>query len=1092
MYGTSDEFHFCYQQVTGDCEIVAQMTAEALDSNNAKAGVIIRNGIAVGNEEYAAVSYVEGRGRRGHYRTTSGGTTTFTTQTAITLPHWFRVARVGNQLTMSYSTDGTTWFQEAQATINTMAATAYVGIFVTSYEDTQPFPAPDVDFDNVAITEAPGAFGLLTPTDTSTDIAPDVTLDWEDATGAESYGVMVDNNADFSSPLVDQTGLATSTYDVAGGTLSPGTVYYWRATAYAGTFPLGTDCNADFSFTTGTAPAAFVLQTPTNMSTGQSLTPTLQWADATGATTYTIQLDDDAGFTSTIVNDATLTESEYAVGAGLLALDTPYYWRVRATNVWGFTDATNNNFQFQTLNTPPPGAFDLLTPTDTATGVSVTATLDWEDATDATTYALLIDDDPAFGSPAVDLSGLGSSQYTLSGSELALATTYYWRVTATNTSGSTQCNLDFSFETEYPPAPGAFSLATPTDTTTDVSLAATLDWGDSSDADTYTLLVDDDAGFGSPEVTDATLTDSTYTIAGGALAYNTTYYWRVSAVNATDTTAASNNDFSFTTVPPPPPGAFTLATPTDAATGVSLTATLDWGDSSDAATYTLLIDDDAGFGSPVVSDATLTDSTYTVAGGVLSYNTTYYWSVSAVNVTDTTAASNNDFSFTTVPPPAPGAFTLATPADTATGVSLTATLDWGDSSDADTYTLLVDNDPGFGSPEVNDATLTSSTYTVGAGVLSPGTTYHWRVSSVNVTATTAASNNDFSFETALTPGAFDLLTPANNAVDVDVTPTLDWGDASNTDTYTLLVDDDAGFASPEVSESSLASSTYDVPASVLDVGTTYYWRVTAVNVPGSTAATNNDFSFVTTTGVAPGAFSLTSPAADEREVSTTATLDWEDASGAASYALQVDDDAGFASPEVDESSLTSSTYTVGAAVLSSATVYYWRVTATNQNGTTNASNNGISFGTAPVAQPAPFTISAPLDGATGLVADIDVDWGDSSNLPVFTLVLYSDAAMTNAVLIVDDLTSSHHTIPMSSLSSDTTYYIAVTADNSDSFPDTDAINNGVSFTTGTLAIAFLGEGCASAGPGAAGVWLVACALVWGILSMRRGRGVPGG
>jgi hypothetical protein len=98
----------------------------------------------------------------------------------------------------------------------------------------------------------------------------------------------------------------------------------------------------------------------------------------------------------------------------------------------------------------------------------------------------------------------------------------------------------------YPP-PGAFSLLTPTDASTDVSAPPTLDWEDAVDVTTYTLLVDDDPAFASPEVDDATLTSGTYTVDSGVLSPNVTYYWRVTAVNSFGSTPASNNDFSFTT-----------------------------------------------------------------------------------------------------------------------------------------------------------------------------------------------------------------------------------------------------------------------------------------------------------------------------------------------------------------------------------------------------------------------------------------------------------------------------------------------------------------------------------------------------------------
>lgn len=55
-----------------------------------------------------------------------------------------------------------------------------------------------------------------------------LTLNWSDVAGATSYEVEVDDNVDFSSPLIDQNTGLVSSYVVTGGTLSALDKYYWR------------------------------------------------------------------------------------------------------------------------------------------------------------------------------------------------------------------------------------------------------------------------------------------------------------------------------------------------------------------------------------------------------------------------------------------------------------------------------------------------------------------------------------------------------------------------------------------------------------------------------------------------------------------------------------------------------------------------------------------------------------------------------------------------------------------------------------------------------------------------------------------------
>ncbi|GAG38152.1 unnamed protein product, partial [marine sediment metagenome] len=68
-------------------------------------------------------------------------------------------------------------------------------------------------------------------------------------------------------------------------------------------------------------------------------------------------------------------------------------------------------------------------------------------------YTLLVDDDADFSSPVVSVSGYPATSYAVLGA-LALGTTYYWKVTASNASGSTEATGgSFTFVTiaELPP-----------------------------------------------------------------------------------------------------------------------------------------------------------------------------------------------------------------------------------------------------------------------------------------------------------------------------------------------------------------------------------------------------------------------------------------------------------------------------------------------------------------------------------------------------------------------------------------------------------------------------------------------------------------
>jgi len=90
-----------------------------------------------------------------------------------------------------------------------------------------------------------------------------------------------------------------------------------------------------------------------------------------------------------------------------------------------------------TLTAPPNGAPDQ----------PLRPSLQWTAAAGATSYWLEVDDDPAFGSPAISETGIVGTTFTPS-SDLEGETTYYWRVRSENLCGAGAASTVFSFTTE--------------------------------------------------------------------------------------------------------------------------------------------------------------------------------------------------------------------------------------------------------------------------------------------------------------------------------------------------------------------------------------------------------------------------------------------------------------------------------------------------------------------------------------------------------------------------------------------------------------------------------------------------------------------
>jgi len=96
------------------------------------------------------------------------------------------------------------------------------------------------------------------------------------------------------------------------------------------------------------------------------------------------------------------------------------------------------------LTVGPPA---LIAPPDGATGQTLRPVFEWSAAAGADAYALEVDNDPAFGSPAIDETGIVGTSFTPS-SDLDAETTYHWRVRSENECGAGAASAVFSFTTE--------------------------------------------------------------------------------------------------------------------------------------------------------------------------------------------------------------------------------------------------------------------------------------------------------------------------------------------------------------------------------------------------------------------------------------------------------------------------------------------------------------------------------------------------------------------------------------------------------------------------------------------------------------------
>ena len=441
------------------------------------------------------------------------------------------------------------------------------------------------------------------------------TLSWNAVTGAESYKVQVSEDAGFTTFIIDQSGITETSFEVTG--LSNNMQYYWRviATNSAG----DSNWSTPFNFTTlPTISGVPVLVSPVNNAANQSLTPTISWNAVTGADSYKVQVSEDAGFSTFIIDQSGVIETNLAVTG--LSNDVQYYWRVLSTNSAGDSN-WSTPFNFTTLPTISDAPV-LVLPVNNATNQSLTPTLSWNAVTGSDSYKVQVSEDAGFSTFIIDQSGVIETNLAVTG--LSNDIQYYWRVLSTNSAGDSNWSTPFNFTT-LPTISDAPVLVLPVNNATNQSLTPTLSWNAVTGADSYKVQVSEDAGFATFIIDEAGVTETTLNITG--LSNEVQYYWRVLATNSAGDSNWST-PFNFTTLPTIS-DAPVLVSPADNSTNQSLTPTLSWNAVPGADSYNVQVSEDAGFATFIIDESGLTETTLNITG--LSNDTQYYWRVLSTN-----------------------------------------------------------------------------------------------------------------------------------------------------------------------------------------------------------------------------------------------------------------------------------------------------------------------------------------------------------------------------------------------------------------------------------------------------------------------------
>ncbi|MCK9408260.1 MAG: fibronectin type III domain-containing protein [Bacteroidetes bacterium] len=834
------------------------------------------------------------------------------------------------------------------------------------------------------------------------------------------YVVEFDDGSGFAT--FDDGVSATAAATVTG--LANGTSHTFRVSAVnaAGTGAASVVSGAVIPRTTPSAPTITAI-TPSNGSLSVAFTAGFDGGSA--LTSYKYSTDGGTTFRTRAAGTTAsplVIAFESSDGTTALANGTSYNIQIKAVNVIG--DGVASSTTAATPRTTPSApTITAITPSDGALSVAFTAGFDGGSA--ITSYKYSTDGGTTFRTRAAGTTAspiviaFASSDGTTA---LVNGTSYNIQIKAVNVAGDGAASSTTAATPVTVPSAPTITAITPSNGSLSVAFTAGANGG--SAITSYKYSTDGGTTFrtraagttASPLVIDFASSDGTTALANG-----TSYNVQIKAVNAVGDGAASSTTAATPRTTPSAP-TITAITPGDGSLSVAFSAGFNGG--SAITSYKYSTDGGTTFrtraagttASPIVITTASSDGTTALVNG-----TSYNIQIKAVNVAGDGAASSTTAATPVAVPSAP-TITAITPSSASLSVAFSAGFDGG--SAITSYKYSTDGGTTF---RTRAAGTTASPIVIafesvdGTTALVNGTSYNVQILAVNANGDGAASATTAATPRT-TPGApTDVSGTTGNAqVSLTWTAPASTGGSPITD-YVVEFNGGSGFATFADGTSATAAAT----VTGLTNGTSYTFRVSAVNAAGTGGA--SDVSAAVIPRTTPGPPTSVSGTSGNTEVLLTWTAPSNGGSAITDYVIQSSPDGSIWTTFADGTSTSTSATVTG---LTNGQAYTFRVAASNIAGTGNFSSASSSVTPATVPSAPTITAITPSDGSLSVAFTAGANGGSAITSYKYSTdggtTFRTRAAGTTASPLVIDFASSDGT---TALANGTSYNVQIKAVN---------------------------------------------------------------